>query len=547
MKIGEMLKALEEKRNTLATELNTEGLAIQEKRASLEAEYKGKETEQIFINGMVELNARKEVQKTKRAEVLSLDEEIEACIPIKMLESAGVSEEDLAKAAALAVTSGNGQMPYRQNNRTAPTGGNALGYRFGEQFQKFLAHTDLIGAEKVRNLGGPVFKSKNGGNFHSAASFHGILGNGVSEIDEVGDDLGLELGKHLEVQKTLKDRRTAFSVANATKSMFTQHPMAGGDGSLFSPESVFPGNTGGLCEFIIDNDMPLWPYPPSCFMDCLPIRRIAKSYVLFARQTLRINNASAVGESLQLAAGTEPESRVTDSAIDFRVLKPESQFGFSQAKAWTVTYADTLPVSEEFLEDCPTVADAVETQLMENVRQEFYRQVLLGDGSEGAYPEITGLLAQVGLSTRIHRGAASYMGNATPTGDVADNMRETIVRAIFDAEAYGYEVDCIIMNHNDYTTMEFLKDEMGKPLYTEAEKNTIKGAKVCKDVRMPAGTALVGAFRQVVQVLIRRAIRLDIGWIDKQFAQDMLTLRASMRGGLLVKVPHALVRITQLA
>lgn len=545
MTISEMLKALEEKRNALATELNTEGLAIQEKRASLEAEYKGKETEQVFIDGMVELNARKEVQKTKRAEVLSLDEEIEACIPIKMLEAQGVSEEDLSKAAALAVTQGNGQIPYRQNNRTAPTGGNALGYRMGEQFQKFLAHTDLMGAEKVRNLGGPTFKSKNGGTFHSAASFHGIIGSNESEVDEVGADLGVEIGQPAQFDKALKDRRAAVS-ALATKSMFTQHPMAGGDGSLFSPESVFPGNTGGLCEFIIDNDLPLWPYPPSCFLDCIPIRRIPKSYVLFSRQTLRINNASAVGESLQLSAGTEPESRTTDNAIDFRVLKPESQFGFSQAKAWTVTYADTLPVSEEFLEDCPTVADAVETQLLENVRQEFYRQIINGDGSEGAYPEITGLLAQVGLSTRIHRGAASYMGNTTPAGDVADNIRETIVRAIFDAEAYGYSVDCIIMNHDDYTTMEFLKDEMGKPLYTEAEKNTIKGAKVCKDVRMPAGTALVGAFRQVVQVLIRRAIRLDIGWIDKQFAQDMLTLRASMRGGLLVKVPHALVRITQL-
>jgi hypothetical protein len=39
---------------------------------------------------------------------------------------------------------------------------------------------------------------------------------------------------------------------------------------------------------------------------------------------------------------------------------------------------------------------------------------------------------------------------------------------------------------------------------------------------------------------------LDIGWIDKQFVQDMLTLRATMRGGILVRAPHALIRVTGL-
>jgi hypothetical protein len=181
---------------------------------------------------------------------------------------------------------------------------------------------------------------------------------------------------------------------------------------------------------------------------------------------------------------------------------------------------------------------------MENVRQEFYDQLINGDGSGGEYPELTGLLALVGLSTRIHRGAASFMGNVMMPGVATDNTRETIERAIFDAQAYGYNVDCVLMSHDDFVEMTFLKDNDGYRLYTDSELSSVRGAKIVYDIRMPAGLAIAGAFRQTVRILLRRAVRLDIGWVDNQFREDMLTLRATMRGGLLAKVPHALIRIT---
>ena len=541
MKYNELIKALVDNRNTLAQEINTEGAALLEKRAELESSHKsdcpcrktgtlGGEpcTDDTFKSGMADIEARILEQKKRRDQLISYDESIEA--------GEEVSEKALEAAVAGVtgpVTSGGMMIPNIEG--LYPAKKETFFQRFGNDFHSFLGKTGLLKSEDIKSRGArATYPLKNGDKFNCAASFYGTFGSQQRELRSASKSLGLEIGKAAEIEAAVGEYR------EAVKSMFTQVPgQSGGDGSLYAPTAVFAGNTGGLCEYIIDDDVELLPYPPVSFLSCIPVRRISKSYVLYVRQTLRINNASGVGESVVLSAANP-----TGIEVDFRPIKPESEFGFSQARANTITFADTLAVSEEFLEDCPSIADAVETQLMENVRQEFYDQLINGDGSGGEYPELTGLLALVGLSTRIHRGAASFMGNVMMPGVATDNTRETIERAIFDAQAYGYNVDCVLMSHDDFVEMTFLKDADGYRLYTDTELGSVRGAKIVYDIRMPAGVAIAGAFRQTVRILLRRAVRLDIGWVDNQFREDMLTLRATMRGGLVAKVPHALIRIT---
>jgi hypothetical protein len=542
MKLSEHIKALLEKRNGLAQETNTEGDSILTVRAELDKAHKSdcpckKETgraedctDESFKNGMATLQERITAQKTKREEIVQLDELIEAGMEVKDR----IIDEDVEE---LSPVTGIGMQKSAES--LFPKRKGSLLNNIGVDFYGFLHQVGLTTVEDVKSrmgMGVPDTLA-DGSRFATAASFYATFGTSKAELVASTKSVSGDRGLGKEFEEKLQTRRSN------TKSMFTQVPdMSGGDGSLYAPSEIFPGNTGGLCEYMIDNTLDVLPYAPASFLQAIPVRTIPKSYILFARQTLRVNNASAVGESVLLAGSDNP----TDAPVDFRPIKPESEFGFSQAKAITLTFADTLPVSEEFLEDCPAVADAVETQLMENVRQAFYNQIINGDGSTGEYPELIGLLAQVGLSTRVHQGAASFMGNTMGAGSADDNIRETLVRAIFDAEAYGYNVDYILMNYDDFTNMYFLKDDIGRPLYNDAELERINGARVLKDVRMPPGVALVGAFAQVTQLLIRRQIRLDIGWIDKQFVQDMLTLRATMRGGILVRAPHALIRVTGL-
>lgn len=531
MAMNEHLKALIEKRNSIAGVINTEGVAILEKKAAIDKDY-SKDSDD-WKSKMAELETEITAQKERRAEVMELDGLIEVASEVNEME---IVEKMIGKDSGQPLT--DSAMAAASTAALYPEKKQRFFDRFTYDFHQFLQKNNLTSREAVQGRTpreSVVLPS--GEKFHAAASFYGTFDTSRPELYAASKSIGLDHGISDQLEVALKAKRDAFA-----KSMFTQHPLAGGDGSLYDPTAVFPGNTGGLCEYLIDNTIDVFPYPKASFLDCIPVRRISKSYMLYVRQTLRVNNASAVGESVQLAGTNNP----TGAPVDFLVEKPESEFGFSQAKAYTITFADTLPVSEEFLEDCPQIADIVENQLMENVRQVFYDQLLNGDGSDGENPEILGLLAQVGVSTRIHKGAASFWGNVMGAGNADNTIRETLELAVFDAEAYGYTVDCIIMSHADYVKMVMLRDEDGHKLYTDAEADTVRGAKIRADIRMPVGTAIAGAFRQVVQILIRRALRLDIGWVDNQFKVDMLTLRATMRGGLLVRVPHALIRITAL-
>lgn len=536
--LSEHVKALLTRRNGLAQEVNTNAEEMIGKKAELDKNHKsdcpcrtitegvkGDCGDTVYSDGMKELEIKVKEQTVKRAELDELDELIDSgeAIEERVIKSAPTGPvTEAGMTPALASLIGNGKKDKFMSR---------IGVDFWEMLQKLnLTKKDDIKGRPTLGAGTGIGSDR----FNCVASFYAAFGNNAKDIASATKSIAGELALGADFDTAMQTRRNAF------KSMFTQHPLAGGDGSLYAPTEVFPGNTGGLCEYQIDDTLDVLPYPPASFLDCIPVRTISKSWLLYARQTLRVNNASGVGEGVVLTGSDNP----TEAPVDFRPIKPESQFGFSQAKAYTITFADTLPVSEEFLEDCPAVADAVETQLMENVRQEFYNQLINGDGSDGENPEILGLLSQVGLSTRVHRGAATFFGNTMGAGGADDDMRETLERAIFDAQAYGYTVDCAIVSYDDYVDLTFVKNEDGLRLYTDEQTTNVRGVRIRPDVRMAAGTAIIGAFRQTVQILMRRAIRLDIGWTDKQFLQDMLTLRATMRAGLLAKAPHALIRVT---
>jgi hypothetical protein len=186
---------------------------------------------------------------------------------------------------------------------------------------------------------------------------------------------------------------------------------------------------------------------------------------------------------------------------------------------------------------------------MQNVMERYILEVLVGNGQGGRYPQITGLNNTFGLSTRVHQGAAT-MGDADlapGAGAGTDKPRRTFQRGIFDLLALGYRATGIIMNHYDYVDIAFTEDLDGRDLYTQAELDAIMGAQVAYDVRQPVGTALMGDFQRAVKLLIRRLLRMDMGYVNAQFIEDMITFRVTMRAGIMVKQPHAIIRLTGLA
>lgn len=528
--LTEKYKAFAVERNALSEKVDEQGLELIKKRDYIEKELTKESPD--YEDKMQELDEAIAEQKSLRSKVLKFDEFIENVKPTELL-SAKDFEDIVGKNSDEPVTD-NAVMDFLASQNTPKR---SFADNIGDDFFGFLQEAELTSASKIKSRAMYSEQQADGSTFNVAATFNAILGKNQADRKEAvkslaskNDDsqLGLSAETYLE---TLKERR------EAVKSMFTQTPLAGGDGSQYNPVGVFAGNTGGLCEYDIDNDVAILPYPKLSFLDCIPFEQIPKSYRLFVRQTLRISNADSVGETIY------------SPPVDFIVDKPESQYGFTQNRAYTVIFANTIPVSEEFLEDCPAIADIVRNQLLRDTLEAFYAQLLNGDGSTGANPQLVGFFNTAGVSTRIHRGASSYNLDsgavAQGAGLAGDTTRDTVERSVFDSEAFGYDVDCALLSHDDYVDMAMLKKPNSEEkLYTEAELNNIRGARVRYDTRITAGTGLVAPFGQTVKALIRKSLQFDIGWTNKQFIQDTLTLRARMRAGNIVKQPFALIRLS---
>lgn len=540
------LNALRESHNTKAAVIMVEAPKIAEIKTELDKITDAESEPYKTMKGKL-LEAVK-AQQERRDELIEIMELMDSMQDVELLEEIKSVEGRSGAVTGSAIAAGQAYTAMA-NATKAP-----MMERIGTDFWGFLNDARIVqnaSSIKSREIGFEPIKTAGGEetNFHTHARWEAVFGQSRGQVRNATKSILSDFGVPDIDDETILETNPVYSAVksyrDATKSMFTQGIQPGGimqgeEGSLYAPSAIFPGNTGGLCEYEIDNSMEVLPYPKASFLECLSTRQISKSYLLFNRQTLRINNASAVGESVVLSEEESP----TGEAVDFRPIKPESKFGFSQARAFTLTFADTQPLSEEFLEDCPQIADIVEVQLMENVRQVFYNQILNGDGTTGEYPQLIGIFSTLGLSTRVHQGAASFMGVSQAAGQNTDTVRDTLEKAIFDAVAFGYSPNCIIMNQADYVDMIFEKDGDEHRLYTPEERTSINGVPIKFDVRVPSGMALVGDFRRAMQILLRRAMRLDIGWVDNQFKTDMLTLRATMRAGIKVGLPGAIIRVT---
>lgn len=375
-----------------------------------------------------------------------------------------------------------------------------------------------------------------GDGFYAAYSLLVNTGKDALDLDRFYEEVDETGIKSEELRDVVKRTREA-------KSMFVQEPMAGGVpagevGSQYNPTGVFAGNTGSICEYLIDEEVELLPFPDVSYMNLFGRRTINKGSLRFNRQTHRLINAKGVNQSIV----TPP--------VNFLVSKPESQFGFSEAKARVQTYADTQPMSEEFIDDCSGLVDIIENQTEQGIGQVYALETLVGDGIGTAQnPQITGLNALIGLSTLTFRGTGSIpvgqLMNAIADTPDTDTPRDAIERSIIEMSYRGYLVDFFIMSARDHTNMWFEKDVDGRKRWTEGELNLIHGARIRGTLNQPAGTAIGGDSRTVKR-LMRQGFRIDYGWINEYFRQDMQMLRVTMRAGLKVGMPSKLIRITGL-
>lgn len=558
--IVEKLNVFVKQRNDLDAAKNTRALKIIEEKDYIEANLTAGSADYIERTKALDLLCDEQIADAEK--VIKFDKVIESLTPSQMAAKMATQNDfsefidengELLPVSGRATTSVSSTFSSRIKSTEEKS--EDLAHRIGTDIWNWLRATGLNKKDRWNNI--KSFDTDGLQGMHSKAQFKTIgtftAAFGETDVDRNNAIKSLQDDGALWASDTMKSlveristRRNAIkSLArgitpqgldrDAVKSMYLQIPnMAGGDGAAYQPFEIYAGNSGGLCEYDIDREIAELPYAEVGFLDCIPSERISKSWRMFVRQALRINNADSVNETIYAPP------------IDYIVTKPESHYGFVQERAYTVVFANTTAISDEFLEECEPLIDIIRNQLMRDALEAYYMQLLFGDGRVGKHPQLLGFFNQVGMSTRIHRGAAKFNGEVKASGKSTDRHRDTIVRGIWDAKAFGYKHDCVIMSQDDYVDMSLERDNQDRLMYTQAELDNISGAKVTADTRVPAGLMLSGAFGQVAKTLIRRTMQFDVGYVNNQFNEDMQTFRCRFRAGNMVRQAFGLTRYSKM-
>jgi HK97 family phage major capsid protein len=209
--------------------------------------------------------------------------------------------------------------------------------------------------------------------------------------------------------------------------------------------------------------------------------------------------------------------------------KPESDITFEQYNVAIETVAHWIKVSNQLLADAPAIVAYIDTRLRDGLAQEVDRQLLLGNGTT---PNLSGL---------------TDSGNYTAYSAVSDDLLvDAINRAKYQLWATGNMPDAVILNPADWGAMERTREGAGTGMYlygipgTEAGQNPF-GVRVILSNYMPSGYFLIGALARSAVVYARQGAVVEMGYVNTDFTQNLVTIRAEERLGLGVERPSGIL------
>lgn len=210
-------------------------------------------------------------------------------------------------------------------------------------------------------------------------------------------------------------------------------------------------------------------------------------------------------------------------------VKPESAITWVTKTLPLETVADTIPVTNQTLSNIPFIASEIRNFLLKNLALKV--DASLWNGS-GVAPIIFG----------IYTRADEYVAVASGITDA--NIYDLINKMKVDITSVSdYVPNKVLMNPNDVADyMQLKKDGNNNyllPPFVEMRGSDmyVSGMLVVESSRVVVDTMCLGDFTYAV-VYNHGGVSLDIGLIDKQFVENMVTLRAEQEMALLVRDVH---------
>jgi HK97 family phage major capsid protein len=249
---------------------------------------------------------------------------------------------------------------------------------------------------------------------------------------------------------------------------------------------------------------------PIQMLDIIPMGNVSQAAVPYMEETTRTHGAAEKAEGEDFA---------------------ESEFVFTERTVPVQKITDSLPVTDEQLEDVALIESYINSRLAFGVRQRLDGQCLNGNGTA---PNLRGILNTAGIQTRA-KGA--------------DPVMDAIYKAMVGIRVNGRAIPThICMNPLDWQDVRLTKTADGIYLYgspSEAGPERLWGLPIVQADALAENTALVGSFDPSwITLFERRGIDIQVGYVGTQFAAGRRTVRADMRGALVVMRPAAFHTVT---
>lgn len=257
-------------------------------------------------------------------------------------------------------------------------------------------------------------------------------------------------------------------------------------------------------QTMILNDIGQLAYQKTNIYDVFPKRQVSansQGMIHYVDQEEVNRNAATIAE-----AGTYPKSDL-------------------KWKGRTITLkkiGDSVPVSEEMLQDVSYAEGELRRLLEVDVNIEQDKQLWTGDGTgenlTGVYTTSTEIPANV--LTKVEK--ANLIDLARDVKTKIENGKES-----------KYMADTIFLNQEDMNTLYFAKDSTGRPLYPDV-LNNIAGLRPVISPTVTKNTCVICDSRYATIYEVE-GYNVSVGYVGTQFGEDMRTMKARKRMALLIR------------
>lgn len=249
---------------------------------------------------------------------------------------------------------------------------------------------------------------------------------------------------------------------------------------------------------------------PIQMLDIIPVFPIGGDQYVYMEETTRTHAAAETAEGGDYA---------------------ESAFEFAEKTSPVKKITDSVPVTDEQLEDVALMSGYINGRLTFGVRQRLDRQVLVGDATGS---NLRGLANVVGIQTQA-RGA--------------DPRMDAFYKAMTKIRLTGRAMPTHhVMHPEDWQDIRLTRTADGIYIFgapTDAGPERLWGLPVVQQDAQGAGTGYVGSFQpQWIALHERRGVNLQVGYVGSQFTKGLRTVRADMRAAFTVTRPAAFCEVT---